>query len=392
MSRLWVVFIKECRESIRDRRALFNAVILGPILIPLVFAWMVQRSMPTDPLPSGNVVLSVAGAGTDSRFLQVLRDQGATVRMLAGDPLAAVRSGAVLTVLCMPANVDALWEQEKTLDLTLVFDGSLPDSAQQARRVTIWLDHLSTHLAGQRLGLHALPAGVAFPLRTLLQDQSTAHGHASAVWGMLPYFLLMSFLMGSLWVALDTTAGERERQSIEALLLNPVPPAQLLMGKWLAVLVAGSVSLILGSWVACGLAYVMAGTGGGVLRDLTVGRLVGIYGLMIMPCALLSLSQVWLAALARSLREAQTYLGLFQLLPLLVAFSATSAMTGVGNSLVWVPLVGQLQQIPNLLQARAMLSQDFLICSLLTGTLTVLVFQQCLRLFRSGKVALTTRD
>lgn len=110
--------------------------------------------------------------------------------------------------------------------------------------------------AGLQMGLRGLPLGGLTSVKISERDLSTASARAAQLTSMLPFFILMALIYGSLAAALDTTAGERERGSLEPLLMNPASRLQLVMGKWAAVSAVGWVigvlscfSFLPGQWL-----------------------------------------------------------------------------------------------------------------------------------------------
>src|SRR5271170_4365402 len=105
-----------------------------------------------------------------------------------------------------------------------------------------------------RLLVRGLAPTLIAPLVVAGRDQATPEGRGALLFAMLPYFLILSALIGGMWLAIDSTAGERERASLEPLLINPVPRDRILLGKVMATAVFSLSSLSLGL-----LAFMVAG-------------------------------------------------------------------------------------------------------------------------------------
>jgi sodium transport system permease protein len=117
----------------------------------------------------------------------------------------------------------------------LVFDRSRDRARTSIDEVEALLRGYNRLWGEQRLMLRGLTSSVANPLRIESADLATPQQSGALVLFLVAYYGLFASLMGGMAVALDTTAGERERQSLEPLLMTPARPAEIVAGKWLAV-------------------------------------------------------------------------------------------------------------------------------------------------------------
>src|SRR5262249_12334255 len=183
--------------------------------------------------------------------------------------------------------------------------------------------------------------GVAKAVDLQAKDLSTQQSRSATLLSIVPIYLLMALCLGGMYGAVDMTAGERERGSLEALLLNPVPRATLVSGKWLvvALLSAGSFSLTLAASMT--VLDLIPLRRIGVTLGIGAHEVLSLMAIALPLALFLSSLQLLLATFARTVREGQTYLSLLPLagfVPglLLEAMHAHEAawMTGV-------PLLGQ---------------------------------------------------
>jgi sodium transport system permease protein len=135
--------------------------------------------------------------------------------------------------------------------------------------------------------------------------------------------------IGGVYLAIDTTAGERERGSLEPLFANPLPRAGFMLGKYLAALFFTLVAVLV-QLATFKLMFVSVGAGQGFAKVLGPGATLGTFAVAAPLAALAVAVQVIIATVSRSFKEAQTYLGLLPLAP---------AMPGL--ALVFLPLVPQ---------------------------------------------------
>jgi len=155
------------------------------------------------------------------------------------------------------------------------------------------------------------------PVVVATRDQATPQGRGALLFAMLPYFLVLSALVGGMWLAIDSTAGERERQSLEPLLINPVRRDAILLGKMFATSAFSLTSLAL-SLVAFMIAgWFLPANKLGMTFNLSASVIVTILPVMVPLVLLLVNLQILVTSMAKSSREAQTYLGLLQLVPII---------------------------------------------------------------------------
>jgi sodium transport system permease protein len=318
MSGLAAVFRKEVRENVRDRRALFNSLLLGPLLFPLLFVGMMwflesaeqERAEQTLELP-------VVGAEYAPSLLRFLEQQGTVILPEPEDPEALVRSQETPVVLRILPDYPEQWRNGLPAPVEVIMDPSRQESNTAIRRVRGLLAAYGQQIASLRLQLRGVSPQLAAPVMVKDVDLSTPKSRAILAVIFLPYVLMITAFTGATHLAMDTTAGEKERRSLEPLLINPVPRWQIMTGKMLTTMAfaMASLALTLVSFRIV-LPYMPVGAFG---MDLTLGVatlakiLFVISPVAILAAALLTL----LAAFAKSYREAQSYMGLVILIPMI---------------------------------------------------------------------------
>jgi sodium transport system permease protein len=203
-------------------------------------------------------------------------------------------------------------------------------------------------------------------------DVSTPAGRATAVLGMLSYFIVFATLMGGLYVAIDATAGERERGSLEPLLALPVARRSLVGGKILAAAAYMALSLALTiATFALSLPLVHLDAYGMAL-NLGPRVALSIYALML-PFVFLGASLLTLvASFTRSYREAQSWLAGLVLVPTMPIMFAAIYQVAPRLALMWVPSLSQHLLIQSLLRAEPIGATSVALsagCTLLLGAL-----------------------
>jgi sodium transport system permease protein len=226
-----------------------------------------------------------------------------------------VRAGECDAVLVIPPEFGARLREGRPAPVQLVVDASRQQSQGIVAAVRALLDAWGRRTAAQRLVVRGLHPAVIEPLAVETVDLATAASRAALFLSILPYFVVMSMFMGGMPVAIDTTAGERERQSLEPLLVNPVPRGAFVLGKAAA---AGFFSLLALSETLVGFGFLpllLPPERLGFAIELGVGVLARVW-LVALPLLLLANALMALVAVrARSFRQAQTTISLLMLVP-----------------------------------------------------------------------------
>lgn len=321
MRTLLTVFRKEVLDNVRDRRTLASALIMGPLFGPLLFAFVINLSIERSLDDAERVIeLPVIGQQHAPNLLRYLESRNIDI---VGGPadrdaaLAAVSAGEHDVVLVIPPEFAGQFMDAVPARVEVIADQSNSQADRQARRVRGALRGYSQELASLRLTARGVSPLAVRPLNIDDVDVSTPSGRSAILLGMMSYFFIFALLMGGMYLAIDTTAGERERGSLEPLLALPVTRNQLLLGKVAAtcVFMALSLCLSLGSFFVA-LKFMPLDELGMTpnFGPLTVGAAF----LVLAPFILLGAALMTLvASFTKSYREAQTWLSVVLLAPTL---------------------------------------------------------------------------
>ena len=386
----WVVVRKEVLESLRDRRTLLSALVLAPLFGPLMFSFsmqtMLKRGVDEQDKP---LQVAVMGKEHAPNLVQWLESQGLEdVPAPKDEPSipAAVRDGKPRLVLVIGPDYGERFRAAKTAGMKVYVDSSDQDSQRDFRRLDRLLQNYSSQTSALRLAACGVAPSIAQPVVLDEIDVSTPASRAQSLLAILSYFLLFSTLIGGMYVAIDATAGERERGSLEPLVSLPVSREALVAGKFVATMVFSSVSLVLTlASFAISLRFVPLESIG-MSANLGPKVLTGVF-LSLLPFVPLAAALLTLvASFARSFREAQSWMTgalLVPTLPIMVA-----AMTGMKPTalLMAVPSLSQHFLIARLLRDEAIPLTDGLLSAggslLLAAVLLVFV----VRLWRREKL------
>jgi sodium transport system permease protein len=353
MRAILTVFLKEFRENLRERRTLLSAMILGPLLGPLLFAGGLSLSIERGTVKNDrSVALAVAHTERAPNLLAFLHQYGVNIKPVGLDDVGArtaIREHRETLVLVITDHFGEKLGSGEPAPLELYADSSDASTGQDVNRVRILLEQYGALIARLRITARGVDPLVLSPIVLQNIDVSTPAGRSVLVLGTLSYLMLLTMLMGGMYLAIDTTAGERERGSLEPLLTVPVKRQHLIYGKILATCAYMTLSLTL-TVTAFAIALQFVGLeqfGMSVNFGPLVALQVILFSLPLVPLGAALMTIV--AAFTRSYREAQTYLGLVLLIPTLPLVLA---------SMLGLRPTARLMAVPSL-------SQHFLITSLL---------------------------
>jgi sodium transport system permease protein len=400
MRHSWLVYRKEMLETLRDRRTLIVMVVLPLVLYPIMGVGLTQwvglqesrrteepsrvaLSGPYWPALEQNLVaaekISVSRVGGKGKGKG---GKGIT----AEDRLRAEKLDLVLRV---PEGFDEAASSDRTVELSLMLDASKDRSLQARRRVMQVVEALAGRLREQRLERRGLPGALVQPIATLNKDVASGEAiGARIISGVVPLLIVLMILLGAFYPAIDPTAGEKERGTLETLLVAPVPRTSLITGKFLVVAsIATCTGLLnLGSiGLTLGLGFGPALEAAGVAAQIPWSA-VALTAVAIVPTALFFAAvMVAAASMARSFKEAQNLLTPIYMICMLPAMAAAipgiklNALTAlapvVNVSLLTRDLIaGNLQLFP---AALAVLS---------IGVYTALALKVAARIFDSERL------
>ncbi len=354
MSGLTTVFKKEVRENLRDRRALFNSLLLGPLLFPVLFVglmWFLESA--EQERAEKTLELPVVGAQFAPSLIRFLEQNGVVIQPEPENPEDMVRNQEVPVVIRILPEFAENWEQGIPAPIEVISDISRQESNVPIRRVKRLLLGYGQQIGSLRLQLRGVAPQLASPIMLRDVDLSTPKSRAILAIIFLPYVLMITAFTGATHLALDTTAGEKERKSLEPLLINPVPRWQIMSGKMITTTVFAMASLAL-TLVSFRIVLPLMPVGAFGM-DLTLGLetllkiLVVVSPVAILAAALLTL----LASFAKSYREAQSYTGLVILIPMVPSLIFMANPVKAESWMMNVPLFSQNMLIGEIIRDQS---------------------------------------
>ena len=342
---IWAVFRKEFRENLRDRRTLLSAVVFGPLLGPMLVAGIVQFSIShSEEQAEENIDLAVSHADRAPNLLAYLTARGIDIVKVDLDEAGARQAVARQThkiLLDIPEDFGARLQEGRPAPVVLYSDGSRGFDRRGAGRVQSLVMQYGIEIAQLRYLARGIEPTSVVPIAIQEIDVSTPTSRSVLVLNMMTYLVLLSMLLGGLYLAIDATAGERERGSLEMLLTAPVPRQHLIYGKIFAAAAYMSISLCLTvTMFSIAMSFVGLEKLGlsANLGPRAASQLVACCApLLIFGAAYLSI----VSGFAKSYREAQTYLGLVITVPTMPLMFAGMLGLQAKTGLMFVPFLSQ---------------------------------------------------
>ncbi len=389
MKSIWRVFRKEFGETLRERRSLITTLVVGPLLMPALIGVVLSLAIRHSGAPSSRPrALAVAHADRAPQLMAFLAQYGVRIEAVRADRRESRRrvERSHGPLLYVPRDFGARLASGKPAALRLYADESNRAVQGRVRRLSTLIGLYGGTIARLRLVARGLDPQLLTPIALHPIDVSTPQGRAALALGMLSYAILFTMLMSGLYIAIDATAGERERGSLEPLLTMPVRREHLVYGKMLAACAMMVISLVL---TVAAFAFAMHHIGLDRLGmsvnfgpAVAAGIVLGCLPLIPAGAALMTL----VASFTRSYREAQTYVGLVLLIPTLPLIFANIMGLQPRAALMAVPSLSQHFIIMSLLRAQPLPALDIAISATVSLALGAVLMFLAGRLYRREKL------
>jgi sodium transport system permease protein len=365
MKPLFTVFLKEFFENLRDRRTLISALLFGPLFGPIMFGAMVSRMLNQSVVESDEPLqITLSGRDHAPNLVRYLESQGVQItfnNLTESAARDAVRRGAVDVVVIVPPEYGARFAAATPAPVLLVADSADSQTRRSADRVHRLIDAYGSGIAQLRLQIRGVSPLLAVPVAVNDVDVATPTGRAVVVLGFMTYFVLFAVLVGGLYLAIDSTAGERERGSLEALLSLPVSRGVLVGGKILTTCAYMGLSLAISLTAFVFVFRFVPLERLGMSANLGVGTALKFFAICLPFIPLGAALMTFVASFTRSYREAQTYLTTVLLVPTLpIAFASIYSLK-TKSSLMLVPSLSQHLLMTSVLKDEPIAAWDFMV-------------------------------
>ncbi|MDR1075213.1 MAG: ABC transporter permease [Xanthomonadaceae bacterium] len=386
---VWTVMVKELRDLARDRRTLFLALLLAPLLYPLFI--LGASALAENRIRSQidrTLEVPVIGGEHAPNLLAFLATQGIRATAAPEDLEAAIARQDVDVALRIDADFAGNWHAGRPALVEIIRDGTRRDAEIPASRLQTALGAYSQQVGALRLLARGIDASALRPLDVGVRDLATKEARRGILMAMLlPYLLILTSFIGGAYLIVDATAGERERQSLEPLLATPASRSAIVSGK-----IAAACAMGLGTLLLTLLAFKLSAQfSSGLGRQLDVGfraimqMLFALLPMLFIGTSLLTL----LAASAKSMKEAQSHMTWLMLLPLIPSIAL---MVNPVKNQLWqfaVPFLAQNQMLLKIIRHEPIEARVWLVYLAAGFALAALLWFVAVRRYQQERLAIS---
>ena len=385
MSDAFIVLRKELTDHLRDKRTAAMIFLLSIAMGPIMLLGMSYFISSIEKKAEAREVY-VQGKENAAQLMNYFARQDITVLQPKSDFQALIKTGKHDPVLVIPKDFDEKLATG-TANVELVYDDTRQDSGNVSIGVLRRLMRgFNAEVANQRLIARGVSPLVNRAVEVRDMNMGTAAQRAAQILFMIPFITLIVCVTGCTAIAIDMTAGERERGSLEPLLMNPVSRMALVTGKWLAVGLygVGVVALTLGGfWLT--LKYLPMPKLEAVL-SITTLQFLGFGATMLSFAPAMGALQMLIATYGRTFKEAQTYVSYLitavSMFPMVVIFGQLKDATWQ----LFVPMLGQLMVITRILRGDPVDAGHFLIPLAINAGIAIVAILLIAKLLTKEKI------
>jgi len=378
------LLLKEFREAFRDRRAIMAGlfmIVMGPALMAGLMLFQIEQVTEIEP-----IYVELTGSEHAPVLVSYLASNKIyPLKNIPDDQRIKWQNMPIK--LMIPAEFNDKLAAGHEISLTLTADFSHKNLMQPLSRINTSIGGYSANIGTNRLLMRGIDPRIANPIKLNRQNTATRESKSGLIMGLLVTFIMVSLFTASMTASIDTSAGERERHSLELILCQPVPTGLIVMSKVICVSVYGAIAAIL-TMVTMTITMAML-----PLEQIGMSVVVNpqtmlIIALMILPLAYLAgIFQLFFAYRAKSFKEAQSYLSMLLTLPMLVAM-AIALLPHKPQWLDYVPLAGQQLLMEALFKGEGLSVGAFVSTALVTLVIAALMTILLAKSLQSEKVIL----
>ena len=379
------VYLKELRDSLRDRRTaimvLVASILTGPVTLVLVAHFVSGLEQKASVLE-----VRIRGERNAPALVNFLRRNDVRIDSVPADYEAKIRAGRLDAVIVVPDDFQEHWLSGDGARLEIVYDDSRTDSGPATRQAERLLAAFNRETGMLRMIARGVSPDLADPIKVERVNTATPRQKGAFLLFLIPMFALLSPLLGGMTVAIDSTAGERERGSLEPLLANPVPVREIVAGKWLAAWTfAGGVALLtLAGFASASALYAQRKLA--ALMTFGAPELAGFFAMVLPFAAMTSALQMLISTYGRSYREAQTYVSYLatavSFVPMIVLFSGLKD----ARWQLAVPVLGQQAVLSRIVRGDAFHFVDWAVPGAVACAIAAVALAAVVRLLHEERI------
>lgn len=351
------IYLKELRDALRDRRTLISTIIIPTVVMPGMMFGMIRLGAKIDAANRQETPTVMVVGGEDSPGVLAALRQSPKFKIVAttDDYKQRIVDKKLRAAVGIPAGFEAKLAQHDAEQVTIYHYQGEAKSRLGVDALEAFFNELRERHVAAALAEKSLPKTFAKPFELKRQNVAPPEKVGGNLFGgLVPYVIILLCFTGAMYPAMDLTAGEKERGTMETLLCSPAARTEIVFGKFLLVL-TGSLSAMCFSLISMGVTATLSGFAmlsggrGAAVTAQGAGRMPniaidpnGLFGVlaMVLPVAVLfSAVQLTVALFARSTKEAQSYLGPMIFLVIVPAVIGMMPGIDLNARLALVPLL-----------------------------------------------------
>ena len=350
--RIFTIYGKELRDMLRDRRTLVSMIVIPTLLMPLIVGLVVFVSVKVIRQARAEAPVVMVAGGADSPVARAALLAHGKIRAVPAteDWRERIANKAVRATVEFPAGFDAALERGEPAAVKIFhYEGELR-SGFAVGEIQRFLNDYRERIVTARLAGRGLPATFVKPFAVQVENVAPPEKvGGNVIGGIIPYLFLLLCFTGAMYPAMDLTAGEKERGTMETILCSPVSRLELVLGKFFTVLTAslGTVlcsllSMIVTVSAGGPLLVAMAGAnrgGAAALPTLDPLGLLGVLVLVLPMAVFFSALLLAISLVAKSFKEAQSYLSPMVIVIILPAVAGVLPGVELSARLALVPIL-----------------------------------------------------
>lgn len=315
------------RDTVRDRRTLLSMVLIPILLMPLIMVGMFKLIESQQKSQAEQTVkVTIINEAAAPRLVEKFKAAGKIeIVSVSGDAEKSVANGNIDAVLSLPEDFQEKIAAQEPLEIGLISKSTNLNSLNVSSALALAVSQFNNELLAARFDEQGVDPKILSGVTVANRDVATAKETGGYILGfMIPLFIVIYSIAGGQYTAIDVSAGEKERKTLEALFLTPARRIEIVLGKFLAVATVALISIVL----AIGSLYVTfvyVGDAGMLAADMSTGgagaNIIGELNFSVEPQAALLLFAVSvflvlmfsafllsISIFAKSFKEAESYI------------------------------------------------------------------------------------
>ena len=351
------IYAKELRDTLRDRRTLISMIVVPTLVMPLIMgiAGFVMTKVVRKAQAEASPIAIIGGADSPATAAELRADPRFQI-VETPDYRKAIADKRIRAAVELPAGFEAALARGEPATVMLYHYEAEMRSGMGVGALEDFFRKLRDRTVERRLAAQGLPAELVRPFAVKRENVAPPEKvGGNVVGGIIPYLIILLCFTGAMYPAMDLTAGEKERGTMETLLCSPVPRTAIVLGKFLTVLTASlasmlfsllsmSVSFVVGARMLFGAGQGFAPPAGGAPGGIMVSVIdplgvVGVCALIVPVAVLFSALLLGVSLLAKSMKEAQSYVSPLVIVIILPAMVGMLPGVELDAKLALVPIL-----------------------------------------------------